>query len=851
MNTLPLIRNGSSLQFVKLRPFKDLKKPQYRRHRTLDSGFRRVALSNPGSMTTGERELLGFLKAAWERLGAATISEQTLCDLLLILTHTCAAKEYRDISPAQLNRHPIDIRGLLSDRQATADLLVSLSGFWDRSVARLNRFDKLPHPSEQTIDLFLWARCGICIDHNEIQFNERFRTELLPFIHGKASLEDLLQLKEWYEYAGLVGEPANLSPVLIHIVRELPLPSAWRWCQLLLEDADRFTYYRASRIRYHKMADVPVDDRLFEVFSEIRMLSSWDQPDHHINAGWEAILSGLKTRIPFSILKLGIHTWRLTDHLPRFAHFKGIFPSDHFAHCRRTIGARYYRNGFVSKDFVGKLFELFGKFPHAAKYAAAIPHQSLPGLRYRSVLNFLVNEVDWSKSNAFDFEKLAALCDFCRESENRSPDADLLNLASKILDSSVRQQFEPFQSALQIAKRHDSLGLRMSYEMDCFWRYRILNCVRFQSFDRIEAFPDSVFKQIAKTFRNENQAERINAGSWEFGYRRRIDTLRMLPYFPGKYASTMLKLGDLGPEMASALNSYIQHPLCESDVWEWPLEKAYLIVDAVLSGSRLKDPFPKRLREHLAGVRTLEKKIVERDRLELGKGIIYMRLEILEREIDRVIGSQIDPDHVSVHSLTLSKQVEKNRRALRRYVRIAASGAGSTRTLIVRHPNNEMWLRSLDSRGIDPSRWVEGLKVDLETKDHGIVSIGTEHEPDEMLKMGTYVNSCLGIGGCYSYSAVANMYDINKQIIYARNGKGKVIARQLVALSREKHLVCFDLYPYQISEELRKKFFEFDREFSEKVGVPLFDEKEHREYQIENLVCRDWYDDEAITVPRL
>ena len=39
--------------------------------------------------------------------------------------------------------------------------------------------------------------------------------------------------------------------------------------------------------------------------------------------------------------------------------------------------------------------------------------------------------------------------------------------------------------------------------------------------------------------------------------------------------------------------------------------------------------------------------------------------------------------------------------------------------------------------------------------------------------------------------AVAIVLDVNKQVLYARNHRGAVVARQVVALAEDERLVCF------------------------------------------------------------
>ena len=127
----------------------------------------------------------------------------------------------------------------------------------------------------------------------------------------------------------------------------------------------------------------------------------------------------------------------------------------------------------------------------------------------------------------------------------------------------------------------------------------------------------------------------------------------------------------------------------------------------------------------------------------------------------------------------------------------------------------------------------------------GVVCIGPETDPQEMLKLGSYVGSCLTPGGVCDYSAVAITFDANKQVLYARDAKGKVVGRQLVTISKERELVCFGVYPTYASKEM-KAFFEcYDLTLAQYLGLRPF---RGGEYEIEELHGLAWYDDGALAL---
>ena len=125
-------------------------------------------------------------------------------------------------------------------------------------------------------------------------------------------------------------------------------------------------------------------------------------------------------------------------------------------------------------------------------------------------------------------------------------------------------------------------------------------------------------------------------------------------------------------------------------------------------------------------------------------------------------------------------------------------------------------------------------------------TIRLEDDPQEELKMGSYVGSCLSIGGCNQHSAIANTLDINKRIAYLRDEQGKVLARQLLAISDEGQLVPFDVY-FAVSHlpdsPVENAFLRFDLHLAKRLGIPL--RRENQPYTIPSLLVSDWYDDYA------
>ena len=132
----------------------------------------------------------------------------------------------------------------------------------------------------------------------------------------------------------------------------------------------------------------------------------------------------------------------------------------------------------------------------------------------------------------------------------------------------------------------------------------------------------------------------------------------------------------------------------------------------------------------------------------------------------------------------------------------SAEGLGRAGYLL-RHPKTQRWLARSPLRGL--GCWTRGFRL-FGAADGTKLVLEVESDPLESLCLGTYVSSCLGLGGSTSYSAAAIMVDINKQVVYARRPDRSVLARQVLAISDDGQLVCFEVYPKRCSSHVRRLF---------------------------------------------
>lgn len=240
--------------------------------------------------------------------------------------------------------------------------------------------------------------------------------------------------------------------------------------------------------------------------------------------------------------------------------------------------------------------------------------------------------------------------------------------------------------------------------------------------------------------------------------------------------------------------------------------------------------------KHFAGYRVLKPHVVEALAVEMRAGVARFRLWAIEEYLLASLGEV--PDR---HAALLRLQSRSNRRSLRRFLH---SGARTGWEFAKQHPNTEGWRRRHPRFQLDG--WLEGVAVAGDVPKVGRVEIRFEEDPYEILKLGTYVGSCLGLGGCNSHSAAAVLLDVNKRVAFARTAEGgRFVGRQLVAVSENDELVCYSVYPHVASPELKQLFAMFDEAIAWKLGLPLHRPQEKRAYQIAPVIAPVYYDDGA------
>jgi hypothetical protein len=213
------------------------------------------------------------------------------------------------------------------------------------------------------------------------------------------------------------------------------------------------------------------------------------------------------------------------------------------------------------------------------------------------------------------------------------------------------------------------------------------------------------------------------------------------------------------------------------------------------------------------------------------------RLELLAGPLPA--GLALDDD--LLNATLLANDISSNRKLLLRLLRAHLAGDLGWRQ---RHPANAALLQRLAESGVDPALWLAAQPrvYRFGAVAGGRVRLHAETNPLRILQMGNYSDTCLSFGGANAFSAVANACELNKRVIYAADGAGHVVGRQLVALNADGGLVGFHVYTSLPNQEsaaaLRALFRRYAADFAARCGLALADDG-----RVPLLFAERWYDD--------
>ena len=301
------------------------------------------------------------------------------------------------------------------------------------------------------------------------------------------------------------------------------------------------------------------------------------------------------------------------------------------------------------------------------------------------------------------------------------------------------------------------------------------------------------------------------------------------------FLAAMSELGSLRKAArAPVWRMFAEHPSVTCDPEKMPLADALVLLEAVAPGAA-----PAPLRTHADGSRLLEPHRLVHYRAALVSAWTRVQIEVLRGLIERALWLGFPTASaiaVQRHTLEFAHSITKNRGPLRRLIRDGHLDLRAT------HPRNRDWLAAHRLAG---SVWEAGdvaFARDFAAPPiPPTVIVTVENDPQTILRMGIEVGSCLALGGCNDFSAVANALDANKRVLFARDAAGRFLARQLLAISEARTLVCFPVYPATAPAPLTEFFRLCDHTLAQALRLPL--QNASGDYAIAPLVCPDWYDD--------
>lgn len=363
--------------------------------------------------------------------------------------------------------------------------------------------------------------------------------------------------------------------------------------------------------------------------------------------------------------------------------------------------------------------------------------------------------------------------------------------------------------------------------------------------------PIESFLLLEKRSMRENDARLISSGFYGFIQEAPGFLVECFKDAPGPLCRAARALGVLSwPIRRELIRRALKSLLVNDKQDHEALDAASLIalVDEH-AGENGATHVPRQLRLHLQGELELRPGQVQRhlERLQAAWPAVCcaaIRRSALERLSHGLIDvEQTDLDKLSdqmSHALMLQARTYDHRRSLRRLIR--ACYKGNTEFLL-QHPRNQAWVNAHSTLPI--TKWLTGIEFEREIEPNGRVHLTIESDPLEALRLGTYVGSCLGLGGKLMWSAAATVLDINKQVVFARTAKGGFLARQIMGITEKGFLACFDVYP-QVSPDLRRAFRDYNLGLAKELGLEIFVEPEEstdKGDKVTSTLSQDWWDD--------
>ena len=209
----------------------------------------------------------------------------------------------------------------------------------------------------------------------------------------------------------------------------------------------------------------------------------------------------------------------------------------------------------------------------------------------------------------------------------------------------------------------------------------------------------------------------------------------------------------------------------------------------------------------------------------------------LRQALGRVLGTQMPRwDEAWRDAARLYLGVDVNHEELKGLLRAAAAGHGAEWRIQL--PGNDAWLQRAAEK-LDVAAWLAPPTHAFPWRGE-VCTLTAERDPLQALRMGLPFDSCLALdAGCNRHSAIINALDANKWVVYLRDRKGRILARQLLAISSEWRLLGYRVYTsIGTSDGLIDAFGAYARDLAQACEITRADAGTP-----ETLNGCNWYDD--------
>ncbi|MHC9538512.1 MAG: hypothetical protein AB9903_03250 [Vulcanimicrobiota bacterium] len=671
-----------------------------------------------------------------------------------------------------------------------------------------------------------------------------FSSHLLPLLKSLGSEAVKAYLSLFHGLA--LHERPDLLPVFLAFVSLEPGEFISGWAKLI---AAQIMERQAELACY--LIESGITERSPEIFTaydlaRFNSTTSEDVYSHRLYYLLSTLSEGSSKEYLFS----GFHLANSFNPLFRFSDIVDCsdFPLEQTEELALYLDSNDLELSTPGRYYSMSIWESCGKLKGLKHLIRQLPWQSLRPEAASSFLDMLKN----FRYDDLDDDQMSRKCDFVYRKAPALFEAAFRitpPYQKKFIDS-VRLLHWHWDGEDIIDKRYDELyALNERLSQKPFSEDTIIADVLFKLLDlddkeqqdRIISAPENCFHQMEKACRRSND---------EYIIRKGLNAIRTAAsdfsgdcfiHFPTSLFRAAKRLGTLSIfQRYQVMRYFNEHTVMTTDWHKITADEAMKLLRPLIDEG-LANPMPTRLRDWLAGKILLSdlqrEKYLQMTRVK----ILQTKLGLLEHIARKNLAAGISVDSLAPdleHALQMINTSSDNRRAFRRFLKAILEGRDD---YILTHPLTLRWISKHPALNIE--LWSKGICVGERLEEIGSVTLSVERDPLEALKLGTHVGSCLGLGGGLTFSALAVVLDFNKQVIYARDERGRMLARQLVAISEDDRLVCFEVYPLSAHRRLKQLFREYDRRFAETLGIPLYKDSEEDKYSIEQILSERWWDD--------